>query len=95
MTRKNCSRMLRSSLFGLVLAGALGQTWASDAARSPIVGYDRVGKPLVGGMRGNLDEAGAEARSQQMNETEAASKALVKRKTELTKRMFWIMMSMR
>jgi hypothetical protein len=46
-------------------------------------------------MRGHLDEAGAEIRGQQTAEIDASAKALEKRKTELTKRMFWIMMSMR
>jgi hypothetical protein len=95
MTRQRFTRKSSAGLFGLLLAGALTQAWASDTARSPIPGYDRVGKPVISATRGHLDEAGAEIRGQQTAEIDASAKALEKRKTELTKRMFWIMMSMR
>ena len=95
MTRQLCSRTFHAGLLGLVLAGVLGPALASEAARSPIPGYDRVGKPIISGTRGNLDEPGAEPRGHQLSESDAGNKALNKRKSELSKRMFWIMMSMR
>lgn len=95
MTSHYCSHSICAGIFGLALASALGQALASDAARSPLPGYDRVGKPIISGMRGAIDESGAESRGHPLPEADPANKALNKRKTELSKRMFWIMMSMR
>lgn len=62
-------------------------------------GFDRVGKVVTGGMRGHQIDPAPRAQASRNPElardTDQAEANLNRRKVELTKRMFWIMLSMR
>ncbi len=96
MTLRNFGRIVRISLLWLATIGAWGSASANEVAGPHAPGFDRVGKNVVGGMRGNRQEQVTEAaRVRPSDQTEASRRALASRKSELTKRMFWIMLSMR
>lgn len=96
MTLRKVTRQIRLAVFGVLIASLSGAVWANQTAGPQPPGFDRVGKNLVGGMRGHQEPADPEsAQFLSAGESKARARALVKRKTELTKRMFWIMMSMR
>jgi hypothetical protein len=80
----------RLGFVALLIAGCLLSmtSWAGQTSGSAAPGYDRVGKNIVGGMRGSQEgvmSAPAPARDA----------GLHARKSDLTKRMFWIMLSLR
>jgi hypothetical protein len=96
MTLRNVTRQIRLALFGALIASLSGTVWANETAGRQPPGFDRVGKTLVGGMRGQQEAVVPESvHARSTGEGRAAARAMVKRKNELTKRMFWIMMSMR
>lgn len=81
----------------LFLATAGVQADTSKVNSGP--GFDRVGKVVTGGMRGNRIDAGLRAHASRNvdndGDTDQTDANLNRRKVELTKRMFWIMLSMR
>jgi hypothetical protein len=83
-------RSRRPGTLSMFIAGCLMSTtlWAGQGSGVVAPGYDRVGKNIVGGLRGSQEGmAPAPARD--------AGHGLQARKSDLTKRMFWIMLSLR
>jgi hypothetical protein len=94
MTRFASHRLLAISLLAILSAWPLAMARADTSRGEAGPGFDRVGKNIVGGMRGQRpDEADATARG--ARDGSPAARALAERKGELSKRMFWIMLSMR
>ncbi|GEM_PF-6123271 len=90
------SRIHHPILSVLLLAVVSSGVWAGQTGTVPTPGFDRVGTNVTGGMRGLADDHVQGSRVASDRRTEAAHDARAgERKSELARRMFWIMMSMR
>jgi hypothetical protein len=94
MTRFASYRFLAITLLATLSAmpSAVARADASRGEGGP--GFDRVGKNVVGGMRGQRPDD-AESPARVARDGQPPARALAERKGELSKRMFWIMLSMR
>lgn len=96
MTPRNLKKYAVLALFGLTLMNSVGLAWSAGSAGQRAPGYDRVGKNIVGGMRGHqVGLEGAAGRGRTAEDAATEARTLANRKSDLTKRMFWIMLSMR
>jgi hypothetical protein len=95
MSRQSFSLHALVGLLALAMLTHAGNVFSADSQRDAGPGLDRVGKNVVGGMRGI---AGSNdmlaAQSARLGET-SGERAMAGRKGEFSKRLFWIMLSMR